>query len=444
MAEVSLKEINRIAIPAIIAGISEPLISLGDTAILGQLPDSEIANSGIAGASSFYLTIVWVLAQTKSATSALVSRALGKNELDKIDSLVPQVIFFSLIIGLVFYAGTVPFIESIMEVLDLKGGALKYSIDYYQIRAIGFPFILAAFTMFGVFRGLQNTYWAMVISIIGSVLNLGLDILFVHGLDGVLEPMGVKGAAYASLIVQIWMFLAAVFVLYRKTRFRLFFQRKIHPLLKELLQIASNLFVRTIVLNITILLALRSAAGISNEHNAAHAMAYQIWLFTAFFIDGYSNAANAISGKLLGAGNMLAMKDMVRKILKYNIIISIVLALVIGVIYFQVGHWLSNKEEVVSIFEDFFWITLLIFPVNAIAFTLDGVFKGLGEAKFLRQVLIYASLFGFLPVLLLTEYFEWNLHGVWFAIMAWIALRSVLPWLRFTKLTNQSIKERNI
>ncbi len=441
MAEISLKEINRIAIPAIIAGISEPLISLGDTAILGQLPDSAIANSGIAGASSFYLTIVWVLAQTKSATSAIVSRALGKNELNKIDNLVPQAIFFSLAMGLLFYLGTVPFIESIMGLLDLKGRALEYSIEYYQIRALGFPFILAAFTMFGVFRGLQNTYWAMVISVIGSLLNLGLDVLLVHGAEGVVEPMGVKGAAYASLIVQVWMCLAAIFVLYRKTRFRLKFKQKIHPQLKELLQIASNLFVRTIVLNITILLALRSAAGISNEHNAAHAMAYQIWLFTAFFIDGYSNAANAISGKLLGSGNLGSMRNMVKKILSYNLFISILLALLISVVYFHIGHWLSNKDQVVHIFESFFWITLLIFPINAIAFTLDGVFKGLGEARFLRQVLIYSSLFGFLPILVLSELFDWKLQGIWFAIMAWISLRSVLPWIKFEKMTNQSIKE---
>jgi putative MATE family efflux protein len=441
MAEVSLKEINKIAIPAIIAGISEPLISLGDTAILGQLPDSAVANSGIAGASAFYLTIVWVLAQTKSATSAIVSRALGKNELGKVDSLVPQAIFFSLAMGLLFYVGTVPFIKPILGLLDLKGQALTYGLEYYQIRAIGFPFILAAFTMFGVFRGLQNTYWAMVISIVASLLNLGLDLLFVHGLEGVVKPMGVKGAAYASLIVQIWMFVAAIFVLYKKTRFKLIFHKKIDPMLKELLGIASNLFVRTIALNFTILLALKSAAGISNEHNAAHAMAYQIWLFTAFFIDGYANAANAISGKLLGSGNILAMKNMVKRILKYNIMIACMLALILSTVYYQIGHWLINKESVVNIFEDFFWITLLIFPINAIAFTLDGVFKGLGEAKFLRQVLIYASLLAFLPVLWLSDYFNWELQGVWFAMMVWITVRSLLPWLRFQKLINQSIKQ---
>ena len=443
MAEVQLKEINKLAIPAIFAGISEPLISLGDTAILGRLADSEIAVSGIAGATTFYLTIVWVLAQTKSATSAIISRALGANKLKGIESLVPQAIWFSILMGAILYIGTAPFSESIMHLFDLKGTALNYGSEYYQIRALGFPFVLAAFTIFGVFRGLQNTFWAMLISISGSLINLGLDLAFVHGIDGYVDAMGVRGAAYASLVSQLWMFIAAIIFLKWKTPFSLKPIRALNPHFKELLSIASNLFARTIILNFTIGLAVRTASGFSNAHNTAHTMGYQIWLFAAFFIDGYSNAANAIAGRLYGTGDFKALKQVMKKIMTYNVLIGCGLSVILGLFYYQVGHLLSNKEYVVQLFEGFFWIVLLVLPLNAIAFTLDGVFKGLGDAKLLRNVLFIATVFAFIPVLYTSTHFGLELRGIWIALTAWILVRSAIPWFKFKQLIDHKLKEDN-
>ena len=72
------------AIPAIIAGIAEPVITLVDTAFIGRIGTSELAGVGIA--SSFFLMIIWILAQTKSAISAIVSRYYGKQNLAEIDA----------------------------------------------------------------------------------------------------------------------------------------------------------------------------------------------------------------------------------------------------------------------------------------------------------------------------------------------------------------------
>ena len=75
---VSFKNINRLAIPAIIAGIAEPLISLTDIAVIGNVDENPIealAAAGIVG--SFLSAIIWIVAQTKTAISAIVSQHLG-------------------------------------------------------------------------------------------------------------------------------------------------------------------------------------------------------------------------------------------------------------------------------------------------------------------------------------------------------------------------------
>ncbi len=81
-SSVSFKNINRLAIPAIIAGIAEPLISLTDIAVIGNVSVNSVealAAAGIVG--SFLSAIIWIVAQTKTAISAIVSQHLGANRL---------------------------------------------------------------------------------------------------------------------------------------------------------------------------------------------------------------------------------------------------------------------------------------------------------------------------------------------------------------------------
>ena len=98
MSAISFKNINQLAIPAIIAGIAEPLISLTDIAIIGNVDDNPIealAAAGIVG--SFLSAIIWIVAQTKTAISSIVSQHLGANRIHAVKTLIPQAIYFNLL-----------------------------------------------------------------------------------------------------------------------------------------------------------------------------------------------------------------------------------------------------------------------------------------------------------------------------------------------------------
>jgi len=202
-AKISFRQINKLAIPAIISGIAEPLLSITDTAIVGNVqvnPTEALAAVGIAG--SFISAIVWILAQTRSAISAIVAQYLGARKLDQIHNLPAQIIYINLLLSLSIYVLTVLFTRQIFELYNASGLILDHSVSYYRIRALGLPLTLFVFSIFGVFRGLQNTFWPMVISILGAALNIALDFALVFGIEGLLEPMHVEGAAWASLIAQ--------------------------------------------------------------------------------------------------------------------------------------------------------------------------------------------------------------------------------------------------
>lgn len=433
-SNITFKGINKLAIPAIIAGIAEPLLSITDTAIVGNLtenPTEALAAVGIAG--SFISAMIWILAQTRSAISATISKYLGAKKLDEIASLPAQIIMINLILSSIIWFITVFFVEEIFQLYNADGLILNYSIDYYKIRAIGFPLTLFVFSVFGVFRGLQNTYWPMVISIIGASLNIGLDFVLVFGIDGFIDPMNVKGAAWASVIAQAVMAILSLILLLKKTPFSLKLSFTLNKEIKNLLGLSLNLMGRALALNIALYLANAYATKYGNNYIAAQTIAFQIWLFFAFFIDGYSSVGDIVSGKLLGEKNYKKLWRLSIKLTRYSVVVSLMLALLCAVFYFPIGRLFSKDPLVLESFYGIFWLVLIMQPINAIAFVFDGIFKGLGEAATLRNLLLTATFLGFVPVLLIGDYFNLKLYAVWLAFTVWMLMRAGILVFKFRR-----------
>ncbi len=430
--DISFKRIQQLAIPAIIAGIAEPVLSSTDAAVVGNLTEygtESLAAVGIVG--SFLSTIIWILAQTRSAISAIVSQNLGAGKIESLKSFPAQAIVFNVLLSVILLFSTYFFIEEIFVFLRAEGKILDFSKDYYYIRVWGFPLTLFTFAIFGIFRGLQNTFWPMIIATIGASTNIGLDFLLVYGFEGFIEPMGVKGAAWASLFAQLLMAILALAFLIVKTDVSLKLKRKIHPEIKRLVNMSLNLFVRSVALNIALLMAVREATTLGKEYIAAHTIAINLWLFSAFFIDGYGAAGNILGGRLLGAKKYKKLWILTKRVNLYNLIVSLLLVISGLLLYDQLGLLFTKDALVLSTFYGVFFIVLISQPFNALGFTFDAIFKGLGEMKFLRNILIGSTLFGFIPTLLICNYFDLKLKGIWIALVVWIAFRAIALIIKF-------------
>ncbi len=430
----SFAKINKLAIPAIIAGIAEPLLSITDTAIVGNLktnPTEALAAVGIAG--SFITAIVWILAQSRSAISAIIAQYLGAHRIKEISNLPAQIIFINLLLSGFIYVITIFFIVEIFELYNAKGLVLENSVSYYKIRALGLPLTLFVFSIFGVFRGMQNTFWPMVISIIGAALNVALDFILIFGIDGYIPALEIEGAAWASVIAQAIMAILALVLMLKKTPFQLKLTFPFHPEIKRLLSLSFNLVIRTIALNIALYMANAYATKYGTNYIAAQTIAFQIWLFFAFFINGYSSVGNIMSGKLSGQKNYVQIWNLSKQLNTYTIVISLILGAICFSFYSPIGRLFSKDPEVLSLFSSIFWIVILMQPINAITFVFDGIFKGLAEAVTLRNTLLAATFLGFVPSLLLGDYFDLRLYAIWIAFTVWMILRGGILLVIFNK-----------
>jgi MATE family multidrug resistance protein len=433
-ADLSFRRINKLAIPALIAGIAEPLLSITDTAIIGNIQENateSLAAVGIVGA--FISMLVWVFGQVRSAISSIISQYVGANKLDEVKSLPAQAIAIIVAGSLLVLSISYPFAKQIFQFYNASGSILEYCIIYFKIRIFGFPFSLLVFAIFGTFRGLQNTSYPMIIAIIGALLNIALDILFVYGVEGFIPAMHIEGAAYASVIAQITMAIISVVLLLKKTTISLQIKLPFHKEVPKLLQMIGNLFIRTIALNTALFLAISYATEYGKEYIAAYTIGLNIWLLGAFIVDGYSSAGNILAGKLLGAKDYKSLIILSNKLVKYGFLTGIIMAIFGFAFYNSIGRVFTKDPLVLEQFYDVFWIVILMQPLNAITFIYDGMFKGMGEMKYLRNVLLLSTGFVFIPTLLLFDWLDYKLVAIWIAFICWILARGIPLIFKFRK-----------
>lgn len=431
---ISFKHINKLALPALIAGVAEPLLSTTDLAIVGNIKENtteSIAAIGIVGA--FLSMLIWVFGQTRSGISSIVSQYLGANKLHEIKNLPAQAIVIVVSASLFILGISYPFAKEIFQFYNASGTILEFSVSYYKIRVFGFPFTLFVIAVFGVFRGLQNTFYPMLIAIIGTVVNILFDVILVYGIEGYIKPMNIEGAAYASVVAQIVMALMSLFLMLKKTEIKLKFSLPFNKEIPRFITMILNLFVRTIALNVALYFATSYATAYGKEYIAAYTIGLNLWLMGAFMIDGYSSAGNILSGKLLGAKSYKTLLSLGNKLIIYGFVFGIILAVIGFTFYDLIGKIFTKESNVLEQFYNTFWIILLMQPVCSIAFIYDGIFKGLGEMKFLRNVLLLSTALVFIPVLLLFDSLDYKLYAIWIAFYCWIIARGVPLIIMFRK-----------
>lgn len=398
-----------------------------------------LAAVGIVGA--FLSTLIWVLGQTRSAISAVISQNLGAGKLDDIKVLPAQAVYFNVLLSFIVLGSTYFFAEEIFTYFKAKDMILDLSLEYYNIRVWGFPLTLFTFALFGIFRGLQNTFWPMIVAMSGALINIGLDFAFVYGIEGIIDPMGIKGAAWASLISQVFMAIMALIFVLIKTNVSLRLQFPLHKEINRLVGMSLNLFVRSLSLNIAIVLAVKEATALGKETIAAHTIAANIWLFTAFFIDGYGAAGNVLGGRLQGAKSYKDLWTLTKRLNLYNLIVAGLLMGLALLFYKSSGLLFSKDEGVLQIFYSVFFIVILMQPLNSIAFTLDAIFKGLGETAYLRNTLLGATFLGFIPMIYFSKWMGWGLKGVWVAFAIWMLIRTIALIIKYHKTYYKLAKE---
>jgi putative MATE family efflux protein len=208
-----------LSLPGIASTITISLYNIVDTIWVARLGYEAIAALTIVFP---YQILVYALGGgTGIGIGALVSRRFGENNVNAANRVAGQIYFISAFWGLLFMMAAMLFSESILRAIGATPDIMEYSRQYMVITAFGAPLIILDIVTGSLIRGSGDAVKPMVIMISACVVNIILDPLMILGL-GPFPAMGVRGAAWATVIAQTCGVLLGFFYFFtRRTAFHI-------------------------------------------------------------------------------------------------------------------------------------------------------------------------------------------------------------------------------
>ncbi|GAA4720868.1 MATE family efflux transporter [Pedococcus ginsenosidimutans] len=425
------REILRLAVPAFLALVAEPMFLLADSAIIGHLGTAQLAGLGVASAT--LLTAANLFVFLAYGTTSVVARQVGAgSERGALEAGIDGT-WLAVLLGVVTSVAVAVAAEPLCRLFGASDAAVGHAATYLRISAAGLPAMLVALAATGVLRGLQDTRTPLVASVVGFTANIVLNLALVYG-----AGWGIAGSAWGTVIAQTGMALGLVTVLVRHAR-RAGATLHAHP--GRVLRAATTgipLLVRTLALRSILLVTTWVAAGLGDVPLAAHQVAATVWSFLVFALDALAIAAQALTGRALGAGDVGAARAATSTMVRWGAWGGAVLGVVVLALHQVIPAAFTQDPAVRSALAAALVVVAVGQPLSGYVFVVDGVLIGAGDGRWLARAMV-ATLVLYLPLVLgvhllaeplLRAGVPTALAVLWVVFTAFMAIRALFFWSR--------------
>ena len=404
------REILDLAVPALAGLAAGPLVSLVDTAFVGQLGRVPLGALGV-NTSIFSMTFV-VFNFLAYGTTPRVGKAVGNDDRKEAGRVVVRALMLAVGAGIVALGALQALARPILMLMGAGDELMAPALSYLRIRALAGPAVLLITASHGAFRGYQDTRTPMVVTLGFNVVNAGLDPLFIFVFD-----WGLVGAAAATAIGQWVGALTFLYLLLQARRDELGIELRWpdpHTLV-PFLKVGRDLFLRTASLVGTMTLATAMAARVGVTAVAAHQVAAQLWTFLALLVDALAVAAQALVSKHLGADDRETAWEVSHRLVQWGLAVGGGLGLGFWALRPVLPGFFTDDPETVQALLDVYFFVVVLQPLNGLVFVGDGLYMGAEAFPYLAKAMIGTALAAAV-VLLLVNLMGWGLVGVWWGI----------------------------
>lgn len=410
------RQILALAFPAIIANITTPLLSLVDIAIVGRLGSPSYVGAVAVGGTMFSM-LYWLFSFLRFGTSGLTANALGAADERAVNITLLRSLLIALLASAALIALHRPLGRIALDFMDTDVPTRTLASTYFNLLIFGAPAVLTQYALTGWFIGRQDTRTPMWLSLIINVTNIAASLIFVFGMK-----MKIEGVALGTLIAQ-WVGAICGMVMARP---------KIAPLreilraaeLKRFFSINIDIFLRTLCLISVSVWFTRSGASQSAEILAVNAMLLQLFILFSYFMDGFAFAAEALCGKLRGAGDFANLRLCIRRLLRWGLAMAFIFTTVYAVGGESFLHLLTDDMGLISASEPYRLWAAAIPLAGFMAFTADGIVIGLTRTRLMLGSMAVATAAYFILWFWLSP--ALGNHALWIAFLSYLLLRGVL------------------
>jgi multidrug resistance protein, MATE family len=422
-----------LAVPLILSNLTQPLLSTVDTILSGHLPSAAVLG-GVAVGGIFFNSIYWTFGFLRMATTGLVAQSHGAADQDQVMHHFGRALMTALLIGVVILAVQRPLISGALTLLGAGPDVYRYALVYSRIRIWSAPAALANYTILGYLLGRQYALTALLlqatINVVNVVIALSLVLWRHWGVAGI--ATATMSAEWAGCILGLGLMLASGA---RPGHVR-WSELIDGQSLRRLFALNRDILLRTLSLVAAYAWFTRTGARSGNAILAANAVLINFLWIAGYGLDGFANATEALVGEAIGARRRADY----RAVLKASSVSAFTVAAALSLVYLVFGRSIigifTNQQAIRSLAALYLpW--LIVLPLIAVwSFMLDGVFIGATRAQELRDSMLIALLGYLLLAIVLTAHF--GNHGLWCAMLAFMALRAITLALRLPAIERKS------
>ena len=418
---VTHRSVLAVAVPIMLSNVSQPLIGVVNTAVIGQLPDPYYIGAIAVGALIFSF-IFWGFGFLRLSTGGLSAQAMGAGDKPELAAVLIRALMIAAAAGLVLILLS-PLIR--WAGFSLVGGSpeiRQHGETYFNYRIWSAPAALANYCVMGWFIGQSRARTAFLVQIFLNLTNMALSALFVLHIGMTSDGVGLAAliAEWSAAIVG----LAVAFGILRRMSVHLSRARLFDPYrVKRTLLMNSDVMIRTLCLVFAFSWFTARGARAGDVTIAANAVLLNLFEVSAYLIDGFAYASEALVGQSVGARNRQRFRAAIRLTSIWAMVLGIVCA---AVIWFA-GPWIIDamtvSPEVRAMARTYLPWAAMTPVLGVICFQFDGVFTGAMATRDMRNMMIL-SLGIFMLAWWLLEAPYGN-HGLWAALNLFFVARGI-------------------
>ncbi len=378
------KLVFSLVLPMALQNLINVGVSTADVVMLGKVGETSLSASSLAGQVQFIMFLI--LFGLTSGAGVLTAQYWGKKDIRTIEKVMGMAMLIALIIAVLFTAVVLLFPYDVMAIFSKEEDVIKEGVLYLRIIAISYIFTAMTLIYLNVMRSIERVIISTVVYLVSLIVNVILNAILIFGMFG-LEPMGIRGAAIATLIARIVEFIIVLFYSKFKNKDVRFRLKDLIPhdklLMKDFIKYSLPVLANELVWGAG---TSTSAAIIGHLGKAAVAansitqVTRQLAMIVSF---GLAGATAILIGKAIGENDEDRARLYAKRFVKLSIIFGIIGAFVILGVSLVAKDMLSLSDQAKS------YMSFMMFVMSYFAFgqsfnsvVVVGVCRAGGDTKF--------------------------------------------------------------
>jgi putative MATE family efflux protein len=411
----------QLAWPVMISNLLQTLTTTVDVIMVGALgTEAPAAVAAVGFGGQFIFLFFSVMISVSAGTIALVSRAIGANDLPEADRVLKQSLVLGAILSIPLTIVGLVFAEPILAGFRAAPDVVALGGAYIRIISLVVFFQFISFLGSAALRGAGDTVTPLWIGVLVNIVNFGINVNLIFG-NAVVPRLGVPGAAIGTATSYVVGAMILLFILVRgKHRLQLHLRGEwVHfDTVKRIFRIGWPAALEQILLQVAFLIWVGMVVVFGTEILAAHQIGLRIQSFAFMPGFGFAIAATALVGQNLGARQPQTAEKSGWEAAKWSVAVMSLIALGIFAFAEPIARVFIGDPVVVAYSVIFIRIHAVSIPAVGVFFAIDGALRGAGDTRFPLMTslsgmyvirLPLSAVFGFV--------LGWGIVGIWIPLV---------------------------